>query len=245
MNKNSILTVCAVLVAIIILANVQVSDSVLTYKILATVKPEKSPIMKGEYPVFVGTAKDEAYKPVANAHVLILFGNEVVATTTDDHGNYRYQSAIPSTPGTYEIDVTVTKDGYIKGLASSTYEVDAFQASTATNATPLQTINGLPVEAGNYTVYLGKVTQWNLETTCFVKFSDKYIRFLKTCDLYNLVPAGYFQPDEKIIPMVSVIQYNDAYRLFSQSVYDSAYYMNNDTLKTFVAATWKNYTALK
>ncbi len=245
MNKKSILTVCAVLVgAIIVLSNVQVSDSVLTYNMLVTVAPEKSPIMQGEYPVIIGTAKDEAYKPVTNAKVLILFGNEAVTTTTDNKGNYRYQSAIPATPGTYEIDVTVTKNGYNKGLASTTYEVDSyFTNQTANvNVTPLRAVNGLPVVAGNYTVYLGKVVQWNLETTCFVSFSDKYIRFLKTCDLYNMVPAGYFQPDEKIIPIVSVIQHNDTFRLFPQSVYNNAYYMDNDTLKTFAASTWQNYT---
>ncbi|HXX05901.1 MAG TPA: carboxypeptidase-like regulatory domain-containing protein, partial [Candidatus Bathyarchaeia archaeon] len=107
MNKNSILTICAALVgSIIILSSIQVSDSVLTYKMLVTVQPEKSPIMEGEFPVIIGTVKDEAYKPVANANVLILFGNEAVTTTTDVAGNYRYQSAIPATPGTYEIDVT-------------------------------------------------------------------------------------------------------------------------------------------
>lgn len=248
MSRNSILTVCVALVgAIIILSNVQVSDSVLTYKMLVTVKPEKNPIMESEYPVITGTVKDEAYKPVANANILILYGSEAVTTTTDNQGNYKYKSAIPAIPGTYEIDVTATKDGYIKGLARSTYEVDAFLASTTANVntTPLKAINGLPISSGNYTIYLGKVGQWNLETTCFVSFSDKYIRFLKTCDLYNLVPQGYFQPDEKIIPMVSVIEHNKTYRLFPQSVYDNAYYMDNDTLKIFVPATWVNYTAPK
>jgi hypothetical protein len=215
---------------------------------LVTVKPEKSPIMEGEFPVIIGTVKDEAYKPIANANILILYGNEVVTTTTNYQGNYKYTSAIPATPGTYEIDVTATKDGYIKGLASSTYEVDSF-LSTSTNAnvntTPLKAINGLPIQSGNYTVYLGKVGEWNLETTCFVAFSDKYVRFLKTCDLYNMVPKGYFQPDAKIIPMVSVIQFNDKYRLFSQNVYNTAYYMDNDTLKTFLPTTWANYTSSK
>jgi hypothetical protein len=245
LNRSSILTFSTVLVgAIIILSNAQTSDSILTYKMLVTVQPEKSPIMEGEFPVIVGTVKDEAYKPVDHANILILYGSEAVTTTTDKQGNYRYQSAIPATPGTYEIDVTATKDSYIKGLASSTYEVDSFLTNTISNVntTPLKAINGLPVQTGNYTVYLGKVDQWNLETTCFVAFSDKYVRFLKTCDLYNLVPAGTFQPDQKIIPMISVIQHNGTYRLFSQNVYDKVYYMDNDTLKTFVPDTWKNYT---
>jgi hypothetical protein len=246
LNRNSILKVGAVLVGlIIILSNLQLSDSILTYKMLVTVQPEKNPIMEGEFPVIVGTVKDEAYKPVVNANILILYGNEAVTTTTDKHGNYRYKSAIPAMPGTYEIDVTATKDGYIKGLASSMYHVDSFLANRTANVstTPLKTINGLPVRTGNYTVYLGKVGQWNLETTCFVAFADKYVRFLKTCDLYNLEPAGTFQPDQKMIPMISVVQHDGTYRLFSQNVYDKAYYMNNDTLKTFIPATWANYTA--
>ncbi len=236
--------------AIIILSNVQVSDSVLTYQLLVTVQPEKSPIMEEDFPVIIGTVKDEAYKPVANANVLILFGNEAVTTTTDVQGNYRYQSAIPATPGTYEIDVTATKGApYLKGLASSTYEVDSFQTmanNTANTATPFQAVNGLPVQAGNYTVYLGKVTQWNLETTCFVAFGDQYVRFLKTCDLYNIVGSNSFSADSQTFPPVTVIQYNnETSKLFPESVYNSAYFMANDTLNTFVANTWANSTSTK
>jgi len=251
LNKNSILTICAALVgSIIILSSIQVSDSVLTYKMLVTVQPEKSPIMEGEFPVIIGTVKDESYKPVANANVLILFGNEAVTTTTDVAGNYRYQSAIPATPGTYEIDVTATKGGYyIKGQASSTYEVDSFQSienNTANNAIPFQAVNGLPVQAGNYTVYLGKVTQWNLETTCFVAFGDKYVRFLKTCDLYNIDGPDSFAADDKGFPPVAVIQYNnDTYKLFPRSVYNTAYFMSNDTLNTYVVNVWANVTSTK
>ena len=251
MNRTSILTICAALVgAVIILSNIQVSDSVLTYKMLVTVQPEKSPIMEGEYPVIVGTVRDEAYKPIQDATVLILFGNEAVTTTTDAQGNYRYQSVIPATPGIYEIDVTATKGGYyLKGQASSTYEVDSFQTMTnnATNtAIPFQAVNGLPVQSGNYTVYIGKVTQWNLETTCFVAFGDKYVRFLKTCDLYNIAGPNSFRADSQTFPPITVIQYgNDTYKLFPQSVYNSAYFMTNDTLNNFIVNTWINSTSTK
>lgn len=250
MNKISILAICTVLIGgIVVLSNIQVSDSVLTYKMLVTVQPEKSPIMEGEFPVITGTVKDEAYKPISDATILILFGNEAVTTTTDAAGNYRYQSAIPATPGTFEIDVTATKGGYyIKGQASSTYEVDSFQTvsndtldSTTNTAIPFQAVNGLPVQAGNYTVYLGKVTQWNLETTCFVAFGDKYVRFLKTCDLYDIAGPSSFSADSQIFPPVAVIQYgNDTYKLFPQSVYNAAYFMSNGTLNSFVANTWAN-----
>ena len=258
MNKNSILTICAVLVGtILILSNIQVSDSVLTYKMLVTVQPEKSPIMEGDFPVIMGTVKDEAYKPITNVNVLILFGNEAVTTTTDAQGNYKYQSAIPAKPGTYEIDVTATKGGYyLKGQASTTYEVDSFQTiiynavntanSTGNTVIPFQAVNGLPVQTGNYTVYLGKVTQWNLETTCFVAFGDKYVRFLKTCDLYNIAGPDSFSADSQTFPPVAVIQYgNDTYKLFSQSVYNTAYFMSNGTLNAFVAHTWANNTSTK
>jgi hypothetical protein len=68
------------------------------------------------------------------------------------------------------------------------------------------------------------------------------MRFLKTCDLYNIAPED-FKTDQQVIPMVSVIQNNDTYRLFPENVYTKAFNMDNDTLKTFVAGTFANYTA--
>jgi len=46
-----------------------------------------------------------------------------------------------------------------------------------------------------------------------------------------------------VIPMVSVIQNNDTYRLFPENVYINAANMENETLNTFVANTFANYTA--
>lgn len=229
-------------------SSIQVSHSILTYSMLVSVKPLKDPITQGEYPVIVGNVTDQAYKPVTDAHVFIIFGPEAVTTTTDAQGHFKYQSAIPATPGTYEIDVTVTKPGYIKQLATSVYTVNPYPTTKTTpaNTTALltDTISGLPVFAGNYTVYLGKVAQWNLETTCFVDFSDKYMRFLHTCDLYNLDPQD-FKIDQKIIPMVTVIEYNGTYRLFPDHVYNEAYYLGNDTATGFAATTWNSYVAPK
>jgi len=213
---------------------------------LVNVKPQNNPIIQGDYPIIMGNVLDQAYRPVTNANVLILYGSEAVTTTTDNQGNFRYTSAIPSTPGTYEIDVTVTKPGYIKQLASSSYTV--YPYSNATNTTGNDTIansspvTGLPVTAGNYTVFLGKVAQWNLETTCMVDFSNKYMRFLKTCDLYKLDPQD-FQQDQSIIPMVTVIQYNNTYRLFPDGIYTEAFHMGSQTVNSFVNETWYNYTA--
>lgn len=214
-------------------SSIQASNAALSYSMLVTVKPQNDPIIQGDSPVIIGTVTDQAYRPVANANVVILFGSEAVTTTTDNQGNFRYQSVIPSTQGTYEIDVTVTKSGYIKELASSTYTVNPYSAkNTSANATTTisHTMTGLPISAGNYTVFLGKVAQWNLETTCFVDFSNKYVRFLKTCDLYNLEPQD-FQQDQQIIPMVTVIQYNNTYRLFPDGVYTESFYMGNNALK--------------
>ncbi len=240
-------SIAAVLVIFMIgLSNVQVSNSVLTYSMLVSVKPQKDPIMQGEFPVIVGNVTDQAYKPVANANVFIIFGSEAVTTTTDDHGKFKYQSAIPAIPGTYEIDVTVTKPGYIKQLANSIFTVNPYPTTKTTPANTTteitNTVTGLPVVAGNYTVYLGKVSQWNLETTCFVDFSDKYMRFLKTCDLYNLDPED-FKIDQKVIPMVTVIEYNGTYRLFPDHVYNEAYYLGNGTASDFADETWKSYVA--
>ena len=237
------------LLAIVVIAgfsSIQASHSVLTYSMLVTVKPQTDPIMQGQYPVIVGNVTDQAYKPVADAQVFIIFGSEAVTTTTDSSGDFKYQSAIPATPGTYEIDVTVTKSGYIKQLASSVYTVDPYPTTktTAANTTAAltNTISGLPVLAGNYTVYLGKVAHWNLETTCFVDYADKYVRYLRTCDLYNLDPQD-FKIDQSVIPMVTVIGYNGTYRLFPDHVYNEAYYLGNDTAGNFAAATWDAYVA--
>lgn len=232
------------IVAIIGFSSIQASHSVLTYSMLVNVKPLKDPIMQGEYPVIVGNVTDQAYRPVADAQVFIIFGSEAVTTTTDNQGQFEYKSAIPATPGTYEIDVTVTKQGYIKQLASSVYTVDPYTSTMTTSANTTtsltNTITGLPVNAGNFTVYMGKVEHWNLETTCFVDFSDKYVRFLKTCDLYNLDPQD-FKIDQNVIPIVTVIEYNGTYRLFPDQVYSEAYYLGNDTATNFINATWNSY----
>lgn len=238
-----------VIIALVIsFSNIQDSNSILTYNMLVSVKPQQDPIIQGSYPVIVGNVTDQAYKPVTNANVFILFGSEAVTTTTDNQGKFKYISAIPATPGTYEIDVTVTKSGYIKQLASSIYTVNPYPTTkiTAANTTTAitNTISGLPVLAGNYTVYLGKVAQWNLETTCFVDFDNKYMRFLKTCDLYNLDPSD-FTIDQKVIPMVTVIEYNGTYRLFPDHVYNEAYYLGNDTAAGFAASTWQSYVTPK
>lgn len=239
MNKHIIFTVCAFLIGFtVIMSSVQVSESVLASKMLISVKAEKDPITEGDFPVIIGTVSDQAYKPIANANVLIMFGTVIVTTTSDDKGNFRYESAMPSTHGIYEVDATATKDGYAKGLGSSTFTVSPRQTAPVVT----KTITGLPIQAGNYTVFLGKVVQWNLETTCFVDFSDKYMRFLKTCDLYNMAPED-FKDDQTVIPMVSVIQSNDTYRLYPENVYINAANMENETLNTFVASTFANYTA--
>ena len=238
----------ALVVLIVAFSSVQVSHSTLSYTMLVNVKPETNPITQGDYPVIMGNVTDQAYRPVTDATVLILFGSEAVTTTTDNQGDFRYQSAIPATPGTYAIDVTISKTGYVKALASSTYTVNPYPTTKTTYAnvtTALSnTITGLPISAGNYTVSLGKVAQWNLETTCFVDFDNKYMRFLKTCDLYNMAPED-FKVDQQVIPVLTVIQYNNTYRLFPESVYMSAYYLENATLNNFVTGTWQNYTAPK
>jgi hypothetical protein len=238
LNKHVIFPVCAFLIGFtVIMSSIQVSESALDSKMLVSVKAEKNPITEGGFPVIIGTVSDQASKPIANANVLIMYGTVIVTTTTNDKGNFRYESATPSTHGIYEVDVTATKDGYAKSLGSSTFTVSPRQTVPIIT----KTITGLPIQAGNYTVFLGKVSQWNLETTCFVDFADKYMRFLKTCDLYNMAPED-FKTDQPIIPMVSVIQNNDTYRLFPENVYLSAANMENDTLKTFVSGTFANYT---
>ncbi|MGI0065418.1 MAG: hypothetical protein ACREAT_01520 [Nitrosotalea sp.] len=221
----------------VVMSSIQVSESILAGQMLVTVKAETDPITEGGFPVIIGTVVDQGYKPISNANVLIAYGTTIVTTTTDDKGSFRYQSAIPSTHGIYQVDVTVSKDGYTKTFASSTFTV----SPRPTAPTVTKTITGLPIQSGNYIIFLGKVSQWNLETTCFVDFGTKYMRFLKTCDLYNMAPED-FQTDQTIIPMVSVIQNNDTYKLFPENVYMTAANLDNDSLGTFVVGTYANYT---
>ncbi|MFZ0184923.1 MAG: carboxypeptidase-like regulatory domain-containing protein [Nitrosotalea sp.] len=247
MKSTQIMSISvAILVFVVAFSSNHVSYSALTYSMLVNVKLQNNPINQGDYPVIMGNVTDQAYRPVANANVFILFGSEAVTTTTDNQGNFRYQSAIQATSGTYEVDVTVTKPGYIKQLASTTYTVNPPPTTTTygnltTNIS--NTLNGLPVTTGNYTVFLGTVPQWNLETTCMVDFSNKHMRFLKTCDLYNLEPQDFQQQDDQIIPTVTVIQYNDTYRLFPDGIYKESFYMGNATLNSFVKDTWQSYVA--
>lgn len=232
-----IITVAVTLSILLVFSSMHVSDSALFYQILVTVKPEKTPIKENEFPVILGSVTDEASKPIANASVKLTFAKEVVTTTTDTSGNFRYQSVIPASAGDYMINAAVSKSGYITGYASSSYFVNPPPPATYS-----KTITGLTIVSGNYTVYLGKVTEWNLETTCFVDFGNQYKRFLKTCDLYNLAPDD-FKTDTKIIPVISVIQHNTDFRLFSVGVYYNAFQLSNNTLSKFIISTWKNYTA--
>jgi len=223
---------------LLIVSNVHVSESYLIWNLVVTVKPEKTPINYSEFPVITGTVTDEASKPIEGAHVKITFAKEVVTTSTDQFGNFKYQSVLPILPGYYMINAVVTKDGYSTGLASSNLMVNVPQAVTYTRA-----ISGDPIVSGNYTVYLGKVTDWNLETTCFVKFGDQFKRFLKTCDLYNLIPAD-FQTDSVVVHSVAVIQHNGTdYRLFPGSDYFTAVSLNDTELSKYVYNVWGNYTA--
>ncbi|MDE1831687.1 MAG: carboxypeptidase regulatory-like domain-containing protein [Thaumarchaeota archaeon] len=220
------------------MSSIHFSESILANQMIVSVKAETNPITEGGFPTIVGTVDDQAYKPIANANVLIEYGTVIVTTTTDDNGSFKYQSAIPSTHGIYEVVATATKGGYAKTVTNSTFTVMPKQTSPVAT----RTITGLPIQSGSYTVFLGKVSQWNLETTCFVDFGTKYMRFLKTCDLYNMVPED-FQTDQPVTPMVSVIQNNDTYKLFPENIYTTAANMGNSTLDAFVADTYANYTA--
>ena len=222
---------------LLVFSNIHVSESYLQYNLLVTVKPEKTMINPNDFPVILGKVTDEASKPVSNARVMIAFGKEYVTTTTDSSGNFRYQSAIPASPGNYIVNVVVTKDGYNKGLASSSYFVNMPQQVTYSKG-----IIGSPITTGNYTVYLGKVTDWNLETTCFVKFGNEYKRFLKTCDLYNLAPDD-FKTDTKIISVLAVMKHNSEYRLFPVSGYYNALKLNDTAKSNYIINTWNNYLA--
>ncbi|MGI0007442.1 MAG: hypothetical protein ACREAR_05535 [Nitrosotalea sp.] len=220
------------------MSSVHVSESMLANQMLVTVRAQTDPIVEGGFPTIIGTVDNQAYKPISGANVLIEYGTVIVTTTTDDNGTFKYQSAIPSTHGIYEVDATATKDGYAKTITNSTFIVVPVQTAPVV----IKTINGLPIQSGNYTIYLGKVAQWNLETTCMVDFGTKYMRFLNTCDLYNMAPED-FQTDQPVTPMVSVIQDNDTYKLFPENVYMTAAVMDNNTLDAFIANTYANYTA--
>ena len=91
-------------------------------------------------------------------------------------------------------------------------------------------------------MYIGKVTEWNLETPCFVAFGEEYKRFLKTCDLYTLATNDFKKPT-KMISVLTVVKYDDNYRLFPISVYYDVYKQTYDDRLSYIIKTWENYTA--
>lgn len=222
---------------LLIVPNIHVSNSYLFWNLVVTVKPEKSSITNNEFPIITGKVTDEASKPIEGALVKITFAKEVVTTSTDQYGNFKYESVLPILPGYYMVNAVVTKDGYGTGLASSSLMVNPPHTVTYSRG-----ITGDPIVAQNYTVYLGKVTDWNLESTCFVKFGDQYKRFLKTCDLYNLAPAD-FQTDAKVVHSVAVIKYNEDYGLFPVDDYFGALPLNSTAQFRYIDNIWANYTA--
>ena len=224
------------LVVILIFPNLHTSDSTLG-KLIITIKAEKTPLSVREFPVIVGTVTDEASKPINNAKVKITFAKEVITTTTDSNGHFRYESTKSSLPGNYIINVVATKDGYGTGFGNSNYFVNAEPIVTYSKGT-----KGAPLVTGNYTVYIGKVTEWNLETTCFVAFGEEYKRFLKTCDLYTMAPNDFKKPT-KMISVVTVIKYDNSYKLFPISVYYTVYKQTDDIRLSYIINAWKNYVS--
>lgn len=224
-----------VLGMILISANMQISDSTLG-KLVVTVKPEKTPISARESPVIIGTVTDEASKPIGNAKIKLTFAKEVITTTTDSNGNFRYESVKPSSSGHYAINAIATKEGYGTGFGSSNYFVNAPAPVTYSKGT-----KGAPLIIGNYTIYLGKVTEWNLEDTCFVAFGDEYKRFLNACDLYNMATEDFKKPT-KMISVLAVMKYNDEYRLFPVSVYYDTFKQSEDAKTQYVINIWNSHT---
>lgn len=214
----------------------QVSDSAMG-KLLVSVKPEKTPLSSREYPIIIGTVTDEASKPIGNAKIKLTFAREVITTTTDSNGNFRYDSVKPSSPGQYAINVVATKEGYSTGFGSSNYFVNTPAPVTYSKGT-----KGTPLTVGNYTIYLGKVTEWNLEDTCFIVFGDEYKRFLNTCDLYNMAPEDFKKPT-KMISVLAVMKYNGEYRLFPVAAYYDAIKQSEDSKTQYVINTWNHYAA--
>lgn len=224
------------LAVILVFPNVHTSDSALG-KLIVIVKAEKTPLSVRDLPVIVGTVTNEASKPISNVKVKITFAKEVITTSTDSNGNFRYGSTKPSSSGNYMINIVATKDGYGTGFGSSSYFVNAESNITYSKGT-----KGAPLVTENYTVYIGKVTEWNLETTCFVAFGEEYKRFLKTCDLYTLATNDFKKPT-KMISVLTVVKYDDNYRLFPISVYYDVYKQTYDGRLSYIIKTWENYTA--
>ena len=226
-----------ILVILLTFTNVNISESSTLGKLVVKVKPESDTVSANQSPVIVGTVTNEGGKPVESVKVRISFSSITIYTTTDSEGNFRYVSNVKLTTGTYVVNVVASKEGYGTGYASTRYFVQAPKSVTYSKKA-----SGLPLIIGNYTVYLGKVTDWNLETTCFVKFGDEYKRFLRTCDLYALAPDD-FKSDKKTISTVTVVKYGNDYRLFAASKYFDVLNLTDEAQVGYISSTWKNYTA--
>ena len=226
-----------ILVLLLTFTNINISESSTFGKLIVKVKPETDTIAANQSPVITGTVTNEGGKPVENVKVRISFSSTTIYTTTDADGNFRYASNVKLTTGTYLVNAVASKEGYGTGFASTRYFVQAPKQITYNNKA-----SGLPLVLNDYTVYLGRVTDWNLETTCFVKFGDEYKRFLKVCDLYALAPDD-FKSDKKTISTVTVMKYGNEYRLFAASKYFDALNLSGDAQAAYISSTWKNYAA--
>jgi len=106
MNTGTILT--GLIVAVILISNLQMSDSNL-WDLIIEVNLEQNPLQVGENPVVFGSVVDHAGDPILDAEVKIRLGQNSIQTTTDNLGVFVVEfSEFSEIPGSY-----VVKIGYL------------------------------------------------------------------------------------------------------------------------------------
>jgi len=130
MNTGTILT--GLIVAVILISNLQMSDSTL-WDLIIEVNLEQNPLQVGENPVVFGSVVDHAGDPILDAEVKIRLGVNSIQTTTDNLGVFVVEfSEFSEIPGSYVVNVLATNEDKI-GLKSTVFEVNGeISVSSAT-----------------------------------------------------------------------------------------------------------------
>jgi len=127
MLKNKIVATGVVLIALLVLAcsNV-VALRTNVFKMQVIIELSSDTVARGDEVTIFVVVKDEGENPIEGATVTATIGDLEVLFILSDHGDGNYQVAIDTSivkEGTYEIVVTVEKEGYEPSQTSQTLNV--------------------------------------------------------------------------------------------------------------------------
>jgi hypothetical protein len=114
--------VFSALLAALLLATSTYASAATLWDFMIKAEFEDAQIDLNEKPVISGIVVNQASKPVSEVDVKIRFAGVSVSTTTDAEGKFRYEFGEQTTPGTFSVTISATKDN-LKGFATITLKV--------------------------------------------------------------------------------------------------------------------------